>query len=437
MPIHNNELLLFQLNYCLKKIENMLGISASREWQTKDFQKLSKLIQQKSGYAISVSTLKRVWGRVHYNFFPSHYTLSILTSALGYQSWDSFIKDQQQEINQFVQSNKTKDLITEQNKQKKSTSAQTRRILPKKWWLLLISTSVIIGGLLLIVNINKPENYTKIIQSVEDTINVIPFSTKIHYNLSALDQEAYLHVLTRKFKLSPEANFHNTRVMHPGYKTYSLYIDNTKTEEFRLLGLTNGWHAVIKDKKNKRYSYYLSDLIKQDGVLQMADSAIENIINFQEFQSLQYINVSDFQVQGSAFELEIKFKYRDIPRFHNYCQHIIISVLDKNTGYISAQFSKNPCTSSTYLKYGNKRINGKTSDIPFMNINTTEWNTARIINKDGQFQLFVNDSLRLNDQNQEPLKDIYIVKIIFAGGGMLDYVRLGDGEGNWAINDEF
>ena len=51
---------------CLSEIEAKLGWGDSNNWSNADFEELSLLIQAETGIKLSVTTLKRVWGKVKY-----------------------------------------------------------------------------------------------------------------------------------------------------------------------------------------------------------------------------------------------------------------------------------------------------------------------------------------------------------------------------------
>lgn len=58
-----------------------------------DFNILNLLIKKKQESTISVSSLKRIWGYVNYNSFPSPNTLNLLSRFNGYTDWNSFLKE--------------------------------------------------------------------------------------------------------------------------------------------------------------------------------------------------------------------------------------------------------------------------------------------------------------------------------------------------------
>lgn len=57
-----------------------------------DLNELSWTIQKKTGYTISLSSLKRLWGYVDYKSFPSPNTLNILSRFNDYDDWEDFLK---------------------------------------------------------------------------------------------------------------------------------------------------------------------------------------------------------------------------------------------------------------------------------------------------------------------------------------------------------
>lgn len=58
-----------------------------------EFNELSRMIQQKTGRSISLSSIKRIWGYVKYEGFPSVTTLNILAQYNEFQDWDTFLID--------------------------------------------------------------------------------------------------------------------------------------------------------------------------------------------------------------------------------------------------------------------------------------------------------------------------------------------------------
>lgn len=71
-------------------IETRWQRGPSREWKSYDFEKLSEEIFEATGAALSISTLKRIFGKVSYNNIPSVFTLNTLARFAGFEDWNAF-----------------------------------------------------------------------------------------------------------------------------------------------------------------------------------------------------------------------------------------------------------------------------------------------------------------------------------------------------------
>lgn len=56
-----------------------------------EFSELSISIQRKTGRVISLSSIKRIWGYVAYESFPSITILNTLAQYNGFKNWDTFL----------------------------------------------------------------------------------------------------------------------------------------------------------------------------------------------------------------------------------------------------------------------------------------------------------------------------------------------------------
>ncbi len=95
-----------QIDQCLKEIEILFDRGNSNRWTTKDFSELASEIHKKTGILLSVSTLKRIWGRVQYSSIPNRSTLDTLSQYLGYTGWIDYTKstsEKKQKLYSIVQ----------------------------------------------------------------------------------------------------------------------------------------------------------------------------------------------------------------------------------------------------------------------------------------------------------------------------------------------
>ncbi len=73
-------------------------------WTHHDYQNLSNFIHKKSGISISISTLKRLYGKIASDSTPRHSSLDAICIYLGYKSW----YDYQQKKESTIPINKNK-----------------------------------------------------------------------------------------------------------------------------------------------------------------------------------------------------------------------------------------------------------------------------------------------------------------------------------------
>src|SRR5471030_2632643 len=78
------------LSKCRQLVEQSLNWGDSATWGNDDFDQLSEKIFDKTKVRLSVSTLKRIWGRVRYESFPTTATLNALANFIDFENWREF-----------------------------------------------------------------------------------------------------------------------------------------------------------------------------------------------------------------------------------------------------------------------------------------------------------------------------------------------------------
>ncbi len=78
------------IRQCMDLIEARWQRGPSAEWKSYDFEKLSDEIFDATGISLSISTLKRLFGKVTYNNLPTVNTLNTLARFVGFEDWNAF-----------------------------------------------------------------------------------------------------------------------------------------------------------------------------------------------------------------------------------------------------------------------------------------------------------------------------------------------------------
>jgi hypothetical protein len=100
---------------CRQRIEAELNWGLSDRWSNRDFERLSEKIMERTQVRLSISTLKRIWGKVRYDSLPAVATLNVLAQFSGYQSWRDFAAENSKHPGVFV-------------------SAMSKNKASRKWW---------------------------------------------------------------------------------------------------------------------------------------------------------------------------------------------------------------------------------------------------------------------------------------------------------------
>ena len=95
MEVQRDDIL---INECRSCIENQLGWGSSDSWSMQEFEVLSDRITEKTGIYLSVTTLKRLWGKVKYESKPTITTLNALAKFLDFESWRDFRKSKHADL---------------------------------------------------------------------------------------------------------------------------------------------------------------------------------------------------------------------------------------------------------------------------------------------------------------------------------------------------
>lgn len=82
------------LKRLLQRVEETVGFQMKTP---RNFDYLSRLVQELTRQSLSASTLKRIWGYTHSQWGVSEYSYDVLCKLVGYCSWQAFCRDAQQD----------------------------------------------------------------------------------------------------------------------------------------------------------------------------------------------------------------------------------------------------------------------------------------------------------------------------------------------------
>lgn len=416
------------LQQCLAQIEEKLGWGSSTDWLNQDFQLLSDRIFEETRVRLSITTLKRVWGKVNYDSVPSISTLNALALFLGYENWSSY--------RQTVQVKEP--AVTPSERGKKISS---KVLIAAGVIVLVISTAAVLAfsGKKALTPFTEEE--LKDIQFSSQPVALgLPNSVVFKYDYAGLNteytaiQQSWNDRLT--FEVDPNGKEATGIYYYPGYFRAKLVADGQILREHDIHIRTNGWMATIGDDEKPRYLY--SDEIKADGVLKLSKTTYQEVHDLEVVEAptltFHYFDESIERIKGDDFTYEARFR-NSYHKSNGICQQTQLLMHGQN-GVIIMPFSIPGCISDLSVFAIGNSINGKTNDLSAFGTNIEEWQIAKCVVKGDIAHMYLNGEKIREVYVPEYLGELVGFKVRFTGAGELDYVQLSGPEG-LVVDEQF
>jgi hypothetical protein len=404
-----------ELLRCKKIIEQKLDWGNSENWQSSDFENLNQLILDKTGVSLSVSTLRRIWGRVEYNHLPSMTTLNTLAKFAGFEDWRNFIKK------------KASDPDLDQNPTTEEKPKTRSRSLVKFAW--------IFGVALLIVLISifafdkgkpqlKSEEYTF---SSQPITKGIPNSVIFTYDASKAPEDSIFIQQSwdkrRRTVVEKTLHKHTSIYYEPGFYIAKLIVGEKIVKEHKLLVPTTGWLGTID---GPTVPVYLKNREFMTGnILQLPVSVIatKNVLMQPRTPNIHYYNVGNFEpvsIKNFNFSTEIKNEFREGA---GACQLSAITLITDDVPIV-IPFSAKGCVSELNFLSIDNFISGKKEDLSAFGADFSDWVKVSCKSSGTKIQYFVNNKQVLD--LPLPDREIHIVGLAytFQGTGAVKKVSL-------------
>lgn len=266
---------------CKKLVEEKTGWGKSENWSSQDFGELSQQIFEATGVTLSVTTLKRIWGKVKYESAPTVTTLNTLARFVGFEHWRAFRQIQFSENAISI----PEDIILV----RKPVSAQEATLVssrPRKSYLLpmtivgLFLLTAVVGYL----SLSKANIQSKAQSGIyrfasRKMLNVgVPNSVVFDYDASGAPvdsifiQQSWDKLLSTR--VPKNQTQHTSIYYYPGFFQAKLRVGNQVVKEHNVFIKTDGWLSMIEQKPVPVY-------FKKDEVTKNDLSGFG--VNFNEF----------------------------------------------------------------------------------------------------------------------------------------------------------
>ena len=382
-----------QITLCLQLIEQKLGWGSSADWATQDFERLSEKIALQTGVMLSISTLKRIWGKVKYESAPTLSTLNALASFLDHENWHVFKQKSmgspavESTIGEtstvetpavLIHEAETEEVEEVKLAATEVVSKSSGRLSRKLWWTLLGSLVILISAFIIFSYYSrKPDKPSHDFEfSSRPISHNIPNSVVFTYEASgSLTDSVYIQQSwdsTRRVAVNKNGKSHTSVYYEPGFFQAKLVAGNRIVKEHPLLVPTDGWLGLISTQEVPVY-LKPSEFIEKDMLNLAATTIEEHKINMEPSPPvIKYYNVGNFEavpVRDFSFTTKIKQQYKTGAAA---CQFSWV-VLMTDGMPVAVQLSQKGCVSELNMMDGKEMVSGKTHDLSAFGVDFSQW----------------------------------------------------------------
>lgn len=409
---------------CLSAIEQKLGWGGSDQWTNQDFELLSEEIFKKTGSNLSLTTLKRIWGKVDYRSQPSSSTLNVLAQYLGYAHWRDYQNSSKQDIKPHIHV--------------EESAGKWRALWNRKVAVVLV---VVIALSSLFFFIDRRQvffNADEVTFSSRIVSTGLPNSVIFDYDVSKVIADSF-HIQQswdsrRRVRVSPDDRQHTSFYYYPGYFHAKLIANDQVIKEHDVFVESNGWIGMIERFPEP---VYITAHLTKNGFLSVDLDKFEQLNRvYQEGDFwVDYYNVHDLG-KVDAHNFEYKCRIRNRSERGSVCHESRISLICTEGRY-NIPLCMPGCVSNLNLTLGDKFYFGKEHDLSMLGCDLTEWVEFKlsVINK--KCEISINDSTVLAADYQMDLGRIVGFKFKFNGEGEVDDIQLSDGLNTVFYHEEF
>jgi len=429
----------FEINYirkCLALLETRLNWGDSSEWTSYDFEKLSAAIAESTGVTLSITTLKRLWGKLKYNNIPTTTTLNTLAQFAGYSDWRDFKRQVPLEPGDIAagggmeatdgvqgynggQTAGTEQAIKRIEAPDEAATAQTEALVPKPqqqagttratspegpikntrkwaWWLLGLLPAAAALYLLLIANGKpgspvNPNDYSFSSNKIRST--GVPNSVIFNYNAAAAKDSVFISQswdIRRKVAVPRQEKTYSAIYYTPGYFRAKLMVGKQIVKEHDLMIASNGWLATMGNDEGVPL-YFKKEEVEKHGEVMVDEKLLSqyHIALQPKPPVLRFFYVQDMgDLKSDQFIFETTLK-SDFNEGTAACQRVEILILGKED-IIAIPLCAKGCVGDLALYAAGTTVHSRDADLSGFGCDLDRWVTLRVEAKDGHMQFIVN-----------------------------------------------
>jgi len=405
------------LEQCRHLIEVSLGWGDPASWTNEDFDELGDRIFEKTSVRLSVSTLKRIWGKVKYDHSPTTATLNVLARYAGFENWRELLLNVSPARTLQPEAVATPKAATTP----KEKPTGRRSILAP----IIVSTIALAALLALLsarfihVSGDMPQLRFENRRTSDELPNSVVFdydATPMHPREVIIQQSWDAH---RREKVDPNGKQHTSIYYYPGYFLAKLIVDGQIRRESEVYVTTKGWKGIVG--RSPLPVYLSTQEIKCDsGCIGVTAGVLASKTGSNVFSDswVTFANVRAFPgVSGDHFTLTTSVRNTATVE-QCLCRNIRITLLGKNS-VITIPLSDKGCIAGLQLFPGFTPVDGKDHDLSAFGCDFHDWQRLICNVNDRVLKIMLNGRQVFSIQDAGSIGDIVGLRIAFEGSGMI------------------
>lgn len=416
------------LDQCKQLIEASLGWGDPALWTNEDFETLSDRLADKTSVRLSISTLKRIWGKVRYDSSPTMATLNALARYAGFEGWRDFLAKQpppqQPPLPQQT-------LLPQQTPPPQDTATKQPHRHPRGFLTPVIIITFAVAALLSFISariIRKPSGNATIRFEPHRTSVALPNSVVFDYDATPLKPEKVVIQQSwdpkRSEQVDPNGNQHTSIYYYPGYFRAKLIVDGEIKQQSDVYISTQGWRAIVS---REPLPVYLStaETTLDSGRLGIRTKTLESKTGSPIFSDrwVGFFDVHEFPgVSGDDFTLKATIRNTSSVE-QSLCRKMRITIMGTENPILIPLADKG-CISGIALYTGSVGVSGLDHDLSAFGGDVSQWQQVVCSQGNGVLKIWLNGKQVYTMAHNRSIGSIVGLGIAFEGTGEIKEVML-------------
>jgi hypothetical protein len=391
------------------QLENHLGWGSSEFWSNYDFEQLSERIAQQTGVSLSVSTLKRILGKVDYKSSPSPTTLNTLAQFLKYANWRDF----------QLRTTQTSETPVEH------TISLPRTRKTKRLNQGLALASVFLLGLIVFLLLRKTPYNPADFRFTSNTVLTrgLPNSVVFNFDVSKAYDDDSVFIsqswdIRRKELVDKNDHHHSAIYYYPGFYRAKLMVGGQVLKEHDLQINTDGWLGLVEADWGKEPLYFQPSEIVDDQMVHVTDEMLRRHGIKRGPAAPKTILVNQQVSQGIKtdqfdFSTEVKSLSDSMA---SGCQRVDV-VLHAKNDLLVVPLVEPGCTGDIYLAAYGYYASSRKANLSGFGCHPSQWTRLQVSCQSGLMTFYVNQKRVYQVRIKNRSAEIIGVQVRFTGPG--------------------